>query len=630
MSNRKFIADLSSTEADIRILKSKKIDTKKIYLNGEDILNSIPTVNHQNDTRDTITEDDLWGEWVEKTTDNQIFIHNDEVINPNKSKSSAWNTAITKVENNKAYINDSLFGNIQTSKIKDGRFMFKSCNALTSFNSDLSNLVDGHHMFIYCKNLESVNSDLSNLDSAYYMFRDCVKLPSFNGDLSSLTNGYYMFVWCLALTSFKATNLDSLTNGFGMFCKCNKLSSFVGDLSNLVNGVDMFVECGNLTSLYTDSRNTPLKLPNLANGFGMFQSCTKLTTFNTDVPSLLDGQLMFALCNKLKTVDCNLSNLLNGRTMFLQCPNLKSFSCDISKLTNGYGMFYESGIESFNSNLNSLVYGFAMFMNDTKFKTFACDLPNLVDGYGMFYNTGLESFSGDLSSLIKGSFMFGKTKLNPNSVMMIAHSINDINAEKELYTSGAKSYVTVTNGVYSASKGFMSDGSYVYSYHDSTKDIYYEPKFSLLTYTIPADEIGYITLSINVVNDATTIEEQLQAFAEEANFNSWEDLKQMFIDKGWTVTFKYSSDGETITYGLRDGERLIPMPIYAKLIESSENSSSYTNEDESMFYNIDWGHEVTDMNGYTQFDSIEDAISHWGLHRRENVKNVALKSNILI
>jgi hypothetical protein len=59
-------------------------------------------------------------------------------------------------------------------------------------------------------------------------------------------------------------------------------------------------------------------------------------------------------------------------------------------------------------------------------------------------------------------------KLDAKSVMYIADSIKDITAEKQLYTNGTIPYVTVDTSsypnAYSATKGFMSNGNYVYTY----------------------------------------------------------------------------------------------------------------------------------------------------------------------
>ena len=148
MSNKQFISNLSATYADVR-----RLDAKKINLKGKNILEyikeSVPTIKHANDTRETVTENDLWGQYIETKADGTIIIHDDEVTNPNGT-STGWNTSIAKVEDNKAYTGDidfygnlsnlALCANVQTNKIKNGEYMFYNCSALTSFSSDLSSL----------------------------------------------------------------------------------------------------------------------------------------------------------------------------------------------------------------------------------------------------------------------------------------------------------------------------------------------------------------------------------------------------------------------------------------------------------------------------------------------------------
>lgn len=249
MSEKEFINNLSATYADVR-----KLDVKKINLKGKNILEyieeSVPTITHSQDTRETVTENDLWGQWVETKSDGTIVIHDDWVTNPNGS--SAWNTSITKVEDNKAYTGEddgyggysnlsnlALCANVQTNKIKDGNRMFYICTNLKSFNSDLSSLTNGSEMFRYCDKLISFSSDLPSLTDGYYMFNYCFNLASFNSDLPSLTDGDYMFYNCTNLTSF-TSDLPSLTNGNSMFRYCYYLTAFDSDLSSLTDGGGMF------------------------------------------------------------------------------------------------------------------------------------------------------------------------------------------------------------------------------------------------------------------------------------------------------------------------------------------------------------------------------------------------------
>ena len=128
-------ASLKATIADIR-----KLDAKKIFLDNKNILEyieeSTPTITHSKDTRETVYENDLWGQWVETKDDGTIVVHDDYLSNPNDS--SVWLSNVKAVQDNKAYseittdadgkftgvVEDSVLANIQTEMIKDGSKMF--------------------------------------------------------------------------------------------------------------------------------------------------------------------------------------------------------------------------------------------------------------------------------------------------------------------------------------------------------------------------------------------------------------------------------------------------------------------------------------------------------------------------
>ena len=103
-------AALKATFVDARV-----IDAKKIKIKGQDILEKIEgaskTTKHANDTRETITENDLWGQYIETKADGTIIVHDDEVTNPNASNQWSWTSVVTKVQNNEAYENDRLIEN---------------------------------------------------------------------------------------------------------------------------------------------------------------------------------------------------------------------------------------------------------------------------------------------------------------------------------------------------------------------------------------------------------------------------------------------------------------------------------------------------------------------------------------
>ena len=381
--------------------------------------------------------------------------------------------------------------------------------------------------------------------------------------------------------------LETLKDGEIMFYGCSDISSFDSDLSSLTNGNRMFYDCTNLSSFISD-------MISLINAYGMFYNCTNLTSFTSDLISLTYSPNMFYNCTELSSFISDLSSLTYSADMFYNCTNLTSFSSELSSLTNSADMFH----------------------NCTNLTSFSSDLSSLINANRMFYNcTNLTSFTSDLSSLINGSDMFYKTKLSPRSVMIIASSIRDIKTEKEsLSDSDYIIYDNVT-GKYSKPFGWMRDGSYVLTFNFSKS----------YTTSISSSGVGQLTLGIDVTNDSATIHQQLQSFAEGAHYNSWADLKQEFVNKGWTVTFQYGGTQTGIT--LSEDEQFRGIPVYARLIEVTPEGEEYTEEekhhakycteDGTKYYNIDWGHDVTDTTNYQYFGSLLEACGYFGVIPKE-------------
>ena len=394
---------------------------------------------------------------------------------------------------------------------------------------------------------------------------------------------------------------EMIKDGTRMFWE-TPLTSFSGDLSSLVTGFWMFADCDYLTSFSGD-------LSSLVNGYYMFYY-TQLTSFSGDLSSLVNGDYMFWE-TPLTSFSGDLSNLANGNSMFYHTV-LESFSGDLSNLANGKGMFDSTSLKKFNEDLSSLVNGDNMF-NFVPLESFSGDLSSLVNGSNMFcFNHNLTSFTSDLSSLVNGYWMFNECKLSSQSVMCIVNSIRNITEEKAKYESGEIPWVTYdsTTQKYSAPFGYMEDGKYVYTYDNpnpyNISDIF--------TTTISSVNVGRFTLGIDVTNNADTISDQLQTFAEECLYESWDKLKETFSNKGWTVTFQYGGSDSSIA--LSEDEQFRGVPVYARLIEVSEEDkdrAEYYTEDGTKFYNIDWGHDVTDYDQYQYFGSLLEACGYYGV-----------------
>lgn len=280
---------------------------------------------------------------------------------------------------------------------------------------------------------------------------------------------------------------------------------------------------------------------------------------------LTDGFLMFQNCSAFTTFSSDLSNLTNGFQMFEGCSNLSTFKCgDLSNLTNGSYMFYGcSNLSSFNYDVHNLTDASNMFCDCTNLSSFNCTNLSIVEYTNyMFYGcTNLTSFNADLPNVIYAYRMFYGCKLDAQSVANIIHFIP------------------------------QRDSKPTDSYSN-----------------------GNITIGLGITNT----DEEKQAFAEECDCDSWEELNKDFDDKNWAVEWQFN--GEASTFDLRS-----PRPstaVYAKLEEVIMPSDKkahkphyqYTSQDGSNFYNIHWYHDSnTNNEGYDYFESLEEAISAYGV-----------------
>ena len=336
---------------------------------------------------------------------------------------------------------------------------------------------------------------------------------------------------------------------------CSKLITFnCVDLSSLENGWYMFKET-KITSFDYD-------LKSLTNGTGMFSNCSNLVSFNCDdLSTLTNGGSMFLNCTNLTSFESDLSSLTEGTAMFASCTNIMSFKSDLSNLMTGYNMFRAcSNLTTFNSNLSSLTNGDSMFYYCSNLTSFTSDLSSLTNGDSMFYYcSNLTSFISDLSSLTNGNGMFYNCKLDVPSVKNIIDTINIVSSETE------------------------------------------SPKI-------------LIAMGCNNNN------EDKDLFAQGVGYTDMNTLLTTLQNKGWTVTAQYNGRPST-NYSLRQPESL---PVFVKLVEvipSEEDEYThyeYTSQDGSKFYNLDWFHETTgSTDGYTQFSSLEEAITHFNIKQIE-------------
>ncbi|MDY5586449.1 MAG: BspA family leucine-rich repeat surface protein [Eubacteriales bacterium] len=131
------------------------------------------------------------------------------------------------------------FGNFNTSKVTDMRYMFYQCTSLTSLNVS--------------------NFNTSKVTNMYAMFWNCSSLTSLNVsnfNTSNVTGMRSMFFDCSSLTSLNLSNFDTskVTDMSNMFWGCSKLTSLnlsSFDMSKVADTTSMLNNCSALTEIKT-------------------------------------------------------------------------------------------------------------------------------------------------------------------------------------------------------------------------------------------------------------------------------------------------------------------------------------------------------------------------------------------
>ena len=181
-------------------------------------------------------------------------------------------------------------------------------------------------------NIEYLNT--SNVKDMRYMFYDCKSLTNLDVsgfNTSNVNDMSWMFYWCKGLTSLDVSgfNTSNVTNMTGMFYLCTALTGSLDvsgfNTSNVTTMKEMFTYCKSLKNLDVSGFNTS----NVRDMYRMFSDCDSLTSldvsgFNTS--NVTNMKEMFRGCNKLATIYCNdswTSTGADGTDMFRDCGWLK-------------------------------------------------------------------------------------------------------------------------------------------------------------------------------------------------------------------------------------------------------------------------------------------------------------------
>lgn len=127
---------------------------------------------------------------------------------------------------------------IDLSSTTNASYAFYKCSSIKRSSAKFGPLTELNYLFTDCKNLEIFDGDMSLIDpntEAYCkdVFRGCDSLHTFNSDLTNLRIGGRLFTFCYSLENFSG-KLTSLQTASEMFrhCKLNYNS-----VTNILNSI---------------------------------------------------------------------------------------------------------------------------------------------------------------------------------------------------------------------------------------------------------------------------------------------------------------------------------------------------------------------------------------------------------
>lgn len=283
--------------------------------------------------------------------------------------------------------------------------------------------------------------------------------------------------------------------------------------------------------------------------------------------------------------------------VFYNTSTLQKEEAHLETMFDGSGIMRDAyNLTEWNTSLPNLINGNAMFRGCSALTKFSGNLDSLQKADRMFYLMGLSEFSEDLSSLTIANYMFAGTPLKSFSgeLPLLSDGTNMFFDCASLTSfKSARPSLTIGTNMFSGCKLDARSLMYIVE--------------TLSTHTTG----GNITVGLGVNS-----EDEMEEFAKAASFNSWDELKQLFIDKNWTATFQYNG-APTTAATLDENGQTTGTPIYARLIEADEDTGNYVSEEDGKFYNLEWGHSVTNSANYTVFGSLLEVYGYFGIIPKE-------------
>lgn len=270
-------AALKATIIDTRTLDAKNIFVQPRGTDNQtrenilDIIDKSKTIVY--DTRgENVTENDLWGRWIENTEDGKAILHDDFILLDNGLPLS---DELYSISNNKAFNEQGEFlYNIECDKIirHSGNGVYRN---LTSFEGNLDNLY-GSVIFFFASQIKKFQNCLPNLLLDLLSFADTKNLKTFSSSLDKLQVANGTFDGS-GIESFSAY-VPYLHDGYCMFRNSN-IKEVDASFTNLLKGLGMFEN----TNLSIDSvRRLAETLP-IVNNFTYNEEGDKVFSFEEGV-----------------------------------------------------------------------------------------------------------------------------------------------------------------------------------------------------------------------------------------------------------------------------------------------------------------------------------------------------------
>ena len=346
---------------------------------------------------------------------------------------------------------------------------------------------------------------------------------------------------------------------------------------------------------------------------GDVRSNSPLVNFDSDLSSLENGINMFCYNFNIKNFKSNLSSLTRADYMFNGCEYLESFEADMNSLVSGGGIFnYCERLKSFKGNLDSL------------YSWYALDLPE----YSWVTDDG-ESPLETIHTSLK----------NCDYIDMYYDNLNSLTIEDLTYCPDENGNYLYSFSVHSSEltslnipdRPFGTDNEQVLSelsFDEAKLDV---PSTKLIIKNLRQAPEGYgpnyewdmFYCQIRLGVGLPDTDEARAELASELGFSSWDAVNQHVYNLGHYLEWQFNGPA---TYGMR--RTVEPSKIWAKLeeviIEENETRRKhyrYTSQDGTKFYNIRWFHQSNaNRDGYTQFNSLEEAIEHFNIKPVERTR----------